>query len=409
MGLACFALTAALAAVPANATTCGRDAATRAGRWYTATPPFPDMPPAYQAMYGVKGGVSAVAVDPANPRAVFVADGAHLLRSDDGGCSWTKVYALPDAPGISTPDGDVGQIRSIDVAHVAGRSRVLLAVQGVGGAALQPVRTVVVRSDDGYTGWAAVTDPTFVGAYTNGPPWTPQVRSAGGITYAAVPSPAGTVAYLRSADGGQTWSLRTPPAATSPVTMTSFAVNPWHPDELWEWGAGTTLQGDPTTGLRRSTDGGASWSWLDPWPFYESKPGWWNADVVWPRKDAPARVLVLGEAGDGGQHRSPVAAWSGDGGRSFQLSVPPNTYATLYDAAVTHLPNGDAIVVAFNRTAYRIVARNHPPVRADWRTVPKPPKQALVSTGITAAGATHAAYGVVAAPTALTVQLLAVR
>ena len=268
VGLACLSLTATAGAVPASAAPCGRAAAVRSGFWFVATPPLPPHTGAHELWHGAGARLRTVAVDAADPRVVLVTDGVRVQRSDDGGCTWRQVYALTGAPGVTTPDGDVGEIRSMDVTRVGGRVRVLLLVQSVGYDYPQPVRTVVVRSDDGYTGWAAVADPLFVGVhdYARGP-WGPVVRGTAQVAYAAMPSPTGAVAYFRSTDGGRTWALRTSPTdRTAPVAIVGFAVNPWNPAELWEWGGRWSQAGDMLTALRRSTDGGATWSSVDPWP-----------------------------------------------------------------------------------------------------------------------------------------------
>ncbi|HVF06529.1 MAG TPA: hypothetical protein VNA20_16940 [Frankiaceae bacterium] len=414
-GLACLCLSAAVAAGPAAtpsaAAPCGRGAAARPGTWYVSTPPPATRTPVRQALTGPYSALRAVAVDPADPRVVFVTDGGQVARSDDAGCSWRTVYTLPGAPA-SGPDGDTGEIRSIDVARVAGRTRVLLALDGAGNDTPYVARPVLVRSADGVTGWTPVTEAGFAaGVYdAERGRWAPVVRSSGGTAYAALPGPAGAVAYFRSTDGGATWALRSSPAdPAAPVRLTGFAVNPWNADELWEWGGRWSRGRERTTGLRRSTDGGATWTWLDPWPSYERKPSWQSADVAWPRRGGPARVLVFGEADDGDvEIDAPVLAWSGDGGKSFNAALPP-TRTVLFEAAVTHLANGDAVVVAPDRTAFRIAHRGRPPLRADWRTLPKPPESAAFATaGYDAARASGALPALVAVPGARTVQLMAV-
>lgn len=373
LGLACLSLAATLVAVPAGAASCGRATADRKGEWFVSTPKLATVSEAHRNLHWNAGdAIQVMAVDPADPRVVFVANGAHLMRTNDGGCSWTEVYRLPDPPALG-PDSAAYSIYAIDVVRVGGRTRVLLGVLG-GPKPTASVRTVVVRSDDGYRDWTPV-DPGFPGIFvTHRSGWAPVVRSAGGVTYAAVPSPTGAVAYHRSADGGKTWALRSrPDDTTAPVSINGFAVNPWNPDELFEWSFGRGLDDGFYSGLRRSTDGGASWTWLDPWPAYQegSKPSFQLADVAWPRRGGPARVLIPGvTSGD----LAPIASWSGDGGRTFSLAIPPTRTTPLYDATVTHLANGDAIIVASNRMVYRLYHRGRAPRRADWvflRQVPQ--------------------------------------
>lgn len=401
-------------AVPAEAAAaCGRAGAIRTRTWFTATPPLPPHSAAHQLAHGPQARLRTIALDPAEPRVVLASDGVRVQRSDDGGCSWKQVYALPEPAGGTAPDGVVGEIRSIDVARVAGRTRVLLAVQGAGwNHSAASARTVIVRSDDGYTGWTPVNDPQLAGVYdAERGAWGPVVRGAGTVAYAAVPSPTGAVAYFRSVDAGRTWALRSSPAdTTAPVAIVGFAVNPWQPDEVWEWGGRWSRGGDRLTGLRRSTDGGATWTSYDPWPAYETtKPGWLSADVAWPRKGSPARVLVLGDATNGADLPAPMLAWSGDAGATFHLAVPPSRGASLYDAAVAHLANGDAVVVATNRLAYRIRHTGRPPRQGDWQRLAKVPAEPVYATlGYDRARGSATTPGVVAVPTLRVVQLLTV-
>ena len=409
--LACLVLTTLPATLPATAATCGRAAAQRLGRWFATTPVFPAHPPGRQALRGPVSAVRAAAVDPADPRVLFVTNGVHLLRSNDGGCSWRSVYALSPAPATSAaPDGDLGTIRSVDVVRVGARPRVLLAVQAFGDLPAGG-RTVVVRSDDGYGGWTAGETASFPGVYGKRGEWAPQVHSVGGVAYAAVPSPAGGVAYWRSVDGGRTWSVRSAPAdLRAPARMTGFAVNPWNPDELWEWGGRHSAADDPLTGLRYSTDGAATWTSVDPWAAYDPRPSFFAADVAWPRRGGPARVILLGGLVEATTSTTvPAIGWSGDGGRTFAATTPPRRFDTL-DASITHLPNGDAIVVAENRVTFRVVHRGRPPVTADWRELPKPPEGASrAEVGHDAARAGTTVPTLVLFPNSLSVQLLTVK
>ncbi|HWL36617.1 MAG TPA: sialidase family protein [Frankiaceae bacterium] len=373
--LACLSLLAAPAAVPADAAPCGRGRADRLRTWYVSTPKAPENSQVHTIWHGGGGAIRASAIDPVNPRVVFAAAGAFLLRSNDGGCSWTQVYRLPAAPAVTVPDADTGAIIGIDASRAPGnRTRVLLLVHTVPQPS-QPGRLVVVRSDDGYRDWTAATE--FPATFGKQGPWVPSLHTAGGVTYAAVPGVAGGVTYHRSADGGKTWAMRTTlPDPKAPASIVGFAASPWRPDELWEWGGRTAVDDERLTGLRRSTDGGASWSPVDPWPAYAAgdKPTWEVADVAWPRKGGAARVLVLGGKSNGTGEDTPVASWSGDGGQTFSLAVPPTHTTPLKDATVASFANGDAVIVATNRMVYRLAHRGRAPRRGDWTFLAKVPE-----------------------------------
>jgi hypothetical protein len=414
VALALLALS--LPALPAGArVTCGRAAAVRAGRWYVSAPPLPAHSSTHQTMHGDVRHLRATAVDPADPRVVVVTDGERVQRSDDGGCSWRQVWALPAGPGADGPDRDVSEVTSVDVAHVAGRSRVLLAVMGNGWGASYGARSYLVRSDDGRTGWGLVGDAaTLTGPYdVQQGSWPPVVHSAGEVAYAAVSGPLGSVSYVRSADGGRTWAVRSDPADLgAPTRMTGFAVNPWKPDELWEWGGTRSKAGDTLPGLRRSDDGGRTWRAIDPWAaFGDWHPNWSTADLAWPRAGAPARLLVLGGARSASGTEPAVAVWSGDGGATFH-QILPATRLPLVHAAVTHLASGDAVVVAEDGESFAVRCAARPPSSADWRALPRTPKPPAGSWTVLGPDLARAGGpppgGVVAVPTTSNLQLLTV-
>jgi hypothetical protein len=376
--LTALALTAAaLPGLPASgAPACGRAAAAKAGRWYAATPPMAPYSDTHQKAFGATQSLHALGVDPADPRVVVVTDGDHVHRSDDGGCTWREVWRLPETAAADAPGRDLAEITSVDVARVGGRSRVLLAVTATGWG-WATGRTYAVRSDDGRTGWSVVGDPVaFAGTFDpQQGAWPPVVHSgSGGVAYAAVPSRIGTVSYARSADGGRTWTAPLPDPG-APTAMTGFAVSPYDAGELWEWGGAHGRTPGELTRLRHSTDGGATWQQVDPWPaFGATRPYWYALDVAWPRAGAPARLVVLGGSSTQNGPPPPVLAWSGDAGRTFQQVVPP-IRTSLLQAAVTHTARGDVIVAAPTGETYRITSRGGPPRAGDWRALPGFPVQ----------------------------------
>jgi hypothetical protein len=359
-----------------GAPACGRAAAVKAGRWFASAPPLAAYSETHRTAFGATQSLHAAGVDPADPRVVVVTDGDHVVRSDDGGCTWREVWRLPERGAADAPGRDVAEITSVDVARVAGRSRVLLAVTATGWG-WSTGRTYVVRSDDGRTGWTVAGDPAaFAGAFdTSQGAWRPVVHSgAGGVAYAAVPSPLGTVTYARSADGGRTWAAPVPDVA-APTSMTGFTVSPFDANDLWEWGGSRSKTSGELTRLRHSTDGGKTWQPVDPWSgFGTTRPDWYTLDVAWPRSGVPARLLVLGGGNVEYGSAPPVLSWSGDGGRTFQQVVPPFRTSLLH-AAVTHTSRGDAIVAVPTGESYRIAYRGGPPRAADWRALPGFPVQ----------------------------------
>lgn len=389
-------------AAPVSGTACGRAAAVRAGRWFVASPPRPERSVAHQALNGSAQRVSSAAVDPADPRVVLMSDGARVQRSDDGGCTWREVWAL----GADEP---VSDITSLDVARVAGRSRVLLTVvtrPPFSEAWASPVRVQVVRSDDGRGGWATVYE-TFGTLTLLHPRGAVQVRSgAGGAAYVAVPTAAGTVGWAATADG-RTWQARS--TGDTLAWLHGFAVSPWDPDEVYVWGSRAET-GTPE--LRLSADGARTWRVLDPWPAADPDPTWTAADVAWPRRGAPARVVVPGGAAGFEHGSSPTLAWSGDGGATFGVALPPRGAGiVLAKAQVTHTPRGDAIVVAEGGEVYRVPNGPRVPRREDWRALARYPadlKSHALQFGHDAARASATAPCVVLLPEWTSLPLLTV-
>lgn len=348
-----------LAGPSATAAPCGRTAAARAGAWFDARPPLPDRYPGRDLVEGGIRVLRAAALDPVDPRVVVATDGTRVQRSDDGGCTWREVYDV--GPGDA-----VTQIAALDVARVGGRSRVLLVLvteppRPVAGVA----RFEVVRSDDGVSGWTSVhTSFGLLTAQHHDP--VALVRSgAGGTAYAVLPSLTGTYSYVRSPDG-RTWQERTPPGdADASVGLTGIAVSPWNADEVWEWSMLSAAR------LRVSVDGAVTWRPVDPWPTYENDPYWLLADVAWPRRGGPARVVVAGGSTPSAvtpADPSAVLAWSGDGGATWGLSFPPKS-VSLVNGPLASTLRGDVVLVGQDGTTFRVPHTGRVPKRAEWRRI----------------------------------------
>lgn len=345
----------------ATAAPCGRAAAERSGKWFAAQPPLPPRGLGRQVLHGTSAQVRAAGIDPADPRIVLATDGTRVQRSDDGGCTWREVWSLG-------PEDAVVEITSIDVARVAGRTRVLLTtVAEPYRPVANVVRVQVVRSDDGRGGWTTAYETVGTLNATQGYNFVKVRSGAGGAAYAVVPSPEGTVSYVRSADG-RDWQARVPAAGTAMYQLWGLAVSPWNPDELWEWG--DAVSGGRT--LRRSTDGARTWQRVDPWPAYEPDPVWRVVDVAWPRRGGPARVVVPGGSGTSqsaeGFDANPVLAWSGDGGATFGLAFPPRGMKlSMANGPVSHTPRGDVVLVAGAGTVLRVPYGRRVPRPEEWR------------------------------------------
>jgi len=240
----------------------------------------------------------ALAIAPSDPQVVYVV-GTSMLRSADGGTTWTDMAPVTEAASVWVDPGDANTLL------VGGLDGVYRSTDG--GASWQPVATVAVndvvttlmpdpavphrfwagtsaaglfRSDDGGSTWhsdstglpakrsvegitfssaGALCAVTQFGVFRRAPTaasWTP---SSNGVTGSQVNSLAyapsdSAVLYaglqgqglFRSADGGTSWSY----AGLRGQDVSSVAVSPTRASTIWA----ATL-----TSIRRSTDGGVTW------------------------------------------------------------------------------------------------------------------------------------------------------
>jgi hypothetical protein len=148
------------------------------------------------------GKVNAYAVDPANPRIIYVASGrgtaletyssAGIYRTTNGGASWDAIdNGLTDSAGI---------ISSVinDLLLVPNHSNVLLAASEYDG---------IYRSTNNGSSWNNVYRTAFA----------TQLRSFGGVLYAAT-----AAGILTSTDDGASWSVQS--AANGSTRPTAFGV-----------------------------------------------------------------------------------------------------------------------------------------------------------------------------------------
>lgn len=198
--------------------------------------------PVRERPLGAMGDVRAVAVD--GPRVVVLAShyftGPHVLRSVDGGATWS-------APVPVSANPTVGMSRSIPLAmHVDGNTVNVVWMNPTGYN--EPV--FANRSLDGGATWQPA-DTQLVGPTLQ---WQsgPMLRLVGSGAALHVfwsfaqttPGPTPTL-YQRSLDGGQTW-LAAPQTLLSGPFSDATAVG------------STVLVADPAT-LLRSTDAGTTW------------------------------------------------------------------------------------------------------------------------------------------------------
>ncbi|MCR4398723.1 MAG: stalk domain-containing protein [Firmicutes bacterium] len=240
------------------------------------------------------GGIPRILeVSPRDPRVVFYSKGSGLDRSSDGGRTWTAVRGLPDPFAMTfDPSGKVAYAACAEGSMVGGST------------------VTLYRSTDGGLSWAATG--SSVSSYLMGDilvhPGTGSLLLGSGCAG----EEGGRGAVKTSRDGGRTWKQ----SAVEGVLGLSVT-----PDGV-VYSAG--LQG-----LWSSTDGGMTWTRLDPGialsPYL-------------PAVVTGDSVLVVAEGGG-------EAAVSRDAGTSWKrLAGPPGRpTAVCSDGSSVYLACGDRL------------------------------------------------------------------
>lgn len=183
--------------------------------WSVGTPGIPSTP-------------QVLALDPSNPKLVYAGTPAGFYRSTDGGNSWTLAPSFP----VYQPSSAIFYQIVVDPLDVS-------TVWACLGNTPNPTG-LFVSHDRGVT-WTAVTIP-------------PLGFSLYSVTHTVAPDPqqSGTVfasgdalPLLKSVDGGQTWN------SLAAIYASMIAIDPSND---------TTLYAVTGFGLRKSTDGGATFA-----------------------------------------------------------------------------------------------------------------------------------------------------
>ncbi|TAL21666.1 MAG: hypothetical protein EPN99_07170 [Frankiales bacterium] len=331
------------------------DAVTRIGSWEAV------RAPAFTVRPGGRGAtVTTFAVHPAQPATRFATNGTSVERTDDGGCSWREVYALPDVP----TEEDTLAVATAQVVELVvpldprGDDRLVLVVRdGNGGPR-------VLASEDGgreepfrdrSEGLPATGTPSDLLIATTNPEFLFLAVSAvapdgpaGGaglpvplpdLPMLPVPgtgdtTPTSPGALFGSVDGGLTWEPRVDVAdlGGSTTGIDLLAGHPTSPNRLWAVSDGL---------LRASEDGGRTFGGSAP-PLEEQRRRGWGITALVADRLPDDSLLLLGFSASSAQDGGPVVLSSEDGGTTFDETPAPG----VVDAAAPFLPGTGKVVLS---------------------------------------------------------------
>lgn len=282
------AVIAALVALPAASGRLASGAASAC----TGVRPRPDGWAAIPPPVGfAASGIVRYAVGSPDGRTLFASDGRTVARSDTAGCSWTPVLVgdVVEVPGVV----EVELQRVVDL-DVAGDQVYVAAELAVGDVR----RTSVLVSRDGGQTW----DPGGLGLPVLGDDADLTVSPADAdVAYVAVDAPVDGHGVYATADGGRSWTRRTP-LLDSADGIRRLHAEPTAPDQVLAYG---------DAGLMRSGDGGATFAPLPGAAFGVADLG-----VV----SAGPSVRIVAADPD-----VPAVRRSDDGGRTWRYVPSPMT------------------------------------------------------------------------------------
>ena len=334
------------------------------------------------AVAGTTGlNLVALAVDPSRPTTIYGCAQSGVVRSVDGGATWTsigaagsgsylaidpgqpsRIYAVTEAGFFRGEDGDaaLSPIRFGPGAGEEIRAQAVTVVPSSPSAVLVAARDGILRSTDGGASWAlaeagghsniqaVVVCPLALGSVYAGSrggvfessdaggTWTaPDLASPETYALAVVPGDPSTVfaagrGLSRSADAGATWDP-TGEGLPRSTTITALAISPSDPSVM--------LAGSMAGILYRSTDGGRSFGPTGPTPVDDGGYPAVARSIVFDVSN-PEIIYVAGESGgyfsahdfllktiNGGAHWANLRL---GGAGAFSVVVDPESPSTIY-------------------------------------------------------------------------------
>jgi photosystem II stability/assembly factor-like uncharacterized protein len=271
--------------------------------------------------------MTTFAIDPRSPATILATNGAEIMRTSNGGCSWSRIFAVDLLPTLDRPissaNSTIKQIVVPEAPQPAGARSIYVLVEEKVGPASRP--HLIVSTDAAKT-WE-VRDQGL-------PPVT------GGVLMLAVAPSDPTVAYVQvrqspadggdviygTADSGATWEQRSQPGDAVALRM---AVDPVDPDELWFWGGEVYHSLDGARTRERVVAIGVGVSMLD----------------VFHAPGQPSRVIVY-------ETETQTFNLSYDGGETWTRIFGPGIFAH----SIVHGNRAGDVIISGHQGVYRFSA-----------------------------------------------------
>ncbi len=229
--------------------------------------------------------VGRVLIDPRDPNVILVAALGHVFgpssergvfRTQDGGATWTKVLYRDERTGAVELASDPAHP---DVVYAALWEVERWPWQDY----FQPAvgrGSGIWKSEDGGRTWKPVGGKGLPAAPLGRIGLAVAPATGAARVYATIDAEHGG-GFFRSDDGGATWRQMSGDRALATWYFSRVTVDPKNPDVVWV----------PGQSLRRSSDGGRTWT------IVKGAPGGDDYHYLWINPAQPSRMAVTGDQG----------------------------------------------------------------------------------------------------------------
>jgi photosystem II stability/assembly factor-like uncharacterized protein len=288
--------------------------------------------------------IGSLAIDPTNPSVIYAGTGeedtafdayygAGVLKSSDGGSTWTQIPGpFSGATGSLSPYCGGATIGSLAVDPA--NSQVLLAGAAFFCGSSSP--SGIYRSTDGGATWTNVLPGGFGSAAL--------FDSAGLTAYAALSYGGNVNGIYKSTDGGKTWVKLAGGLPTSNVGKIALGLDSSSSNTVYAGIADDSDQSKTLLGVFKTVDGGATWTQLTSAPQYCSPASGTHQcyfdNVVAVAPNNPNIVLLGGSEIISGNGYTGTIFLSLDGGMTWSditndsngAGVHPDAHAIAFSA-----------------------------------------------------------------------------